>query len=87
MNRARAAVGRSIKSAAAGKHVNAVLVFIAYTGLEHRISFLYNPNLNDESDNKLLDKDGIICYICNVRIIIEMVRRYGNKQGCQKVQY
>jgi len=35
--------------------VNAVLDFIAHTGLEHRISFLYRPNLIDESDNKFIE--------------------------------
>jgi len=33
--------------------INAVLDYIAFTGLEHRISFLYRPNLSDESDNKV----------------------------------
>jgi len=35
--------------------INAVLDFIAFTGLEHKISFLYRPNLNDESDNKFIE--------------------------------
>lgn len=35
--------------------INAILDFIAFTGLEHRISFLYRPNLTDESDNKLIE--------------------------------
>jgi len=35
--------------------INAVLDFIAFTGLEHRISFLYRPNLEDESDNKFIE--------------------------------
>ena len=35
--------------------VNSVLDFIAHKGLEHRISFLYRPNLIDESDNKFIE--------------------------------
>lgn len=35
--------------------INAVLDYIAFTGLEHRISFLYRPNLSDESDNKFIE--------------------------------
>jgi predicted nucleic acid-binding protein len=35
--------------------INAVLDFIAFAGLEHRISFLYRPNLEDESDNKFIE--------------------------------
>ncbi len=31
---------------------------------------------------KLLDVNGITCYTLNDRIIIIMVRGYGNKQGC-----
>lgn len=35
--------------------INAVLDFIAFSGLEHKISFLYRPNLADESDNKFIE--------------------------------
>ncbi len=35
--------------------INAVLDYIALTGLEHKISFLYRPNLKDESDNKFIE--------------------------------
>ena len=36
-------------------NINAVLDFLAYIGLEHRISFLYRPNLIDEKDNKFIE--------------------------------
>jgi putative PIN family toxin of toxin-antitoxin system len=43
------------KTGLSAGQINAVLDFIAYTGLEHRISFLYRPNLVDESDNKFVE--------------------------------
>ncbi len=36
-------------------NIDAILDFLAYVGLEHRISFLYRPNLSDETDNKFIE--------------------------------
>jgi len=36
-------------------NIDAILDFLAYVGLEHRISFLYGPNLSDEADNKFIE--------------------------------
>lgn len=43
------------KTGLSATQINSVLDFIAFAGLEHRISFLYRPNLEDESDNKFVE--------------------------------
>jgi putative PIN family toxin of toxin-antitoxin system len=44
-----------IETGLSSEQINAVLDLLAHAGLKRRISFLFRPNLSDETDNKFLE--------------------------------